>query len=591
MLKIIRLWMLLCIVVVVMMGCAERDPSNAGGLGDSPPQPQIRVEGKGISVYQSSYCWTDTCVDYISPVDMLKEKHKEQVEADAQLTYQFDVESPTEVSLTQHHNGAIVRVALSGNTFQAPNEAGIYYYSLSARWLKDIEKRVSRGSSDYVFVIEVLEKKKVPTAEELKEEQAQEDQVQKELLLNQNFDSYVKLPENYYYGSFVMLNDREAVYAASKRDTDPLFSEVVKINLETKETWVMWEGTDHIRDLWIAGVPGYDRDSIVKFTISNYEKKTLQSYMIEDGELPREVSNQIESPSPDGQWHALSINNTQDIDQAAGIWGLQTTSNQKVQWTTEKWDKQPLWLPDSSGFMYLRDTGVQVGDGAGPAYELAYYDLRMNKSTVLPFEKGYWGGIEWLNPGKTIVVHTGFDDGFGYKIVDLLSQKEMQIFETTDAIEYVRQLINPITRRMLISEIGNFLFFNKEGELEKTVPWVTDLDEYTKINPDFGSEEWVTHPYYISGNGNGLGPASLEFSPDGTQLVYTLGLMWDSGNNIVPGNRIVISNEDGTKPVWLMKDYFRISELHWTPSSDRLIVHFGIPQSEGENYLGIIEMD
>lgn len=40
---------------------------------------------------------------------------------------------------------------------QAPKEKGAYYYSLFATWLKDKEKRISEGSSSYVFVIEVID--------------------------------------------------------------------------------------------------------------------------------------------------------------------------------------------------------------------------------------------------------------------------------------------------------------------------------------------------------------------------------------------------------------------------------------------------
>ncbi len=577
---------------ILFAACGSNSNPGNEELGGSPPQPLIKAGEKTIKVYQSSYCWGNKCADYISPEEMLKDKHKEQIEANTNITYKFDVKKPTEVTLTRFHNGNLTQDALSDDSFQSPQEAGIYYYSLSAVWLKDKESRITEGSSSYVFVVEVVEKKAEPTAGVSKNPetpQPQEDNVQKELLLKRNFDSYIKLPEGYYYGSFVMLNEKEAVYISSKAGTEPLHNEIVKINLETQETMVLWEGTDSISYRLVSEASEEGRDTTVRFSTSNYEQKTFQEYIIEDGALPKKVPYRKESP--DGKWDAISEDSTSE-NRLSGIWGLNTVSNQKTQWTTGQWDDQPLWMPDSSGFIYLHSTGKQIGDGAGPVYELARYDLKTNQTIILPFEKGYWGRIDWLIPGRTILSQNGFDDGIGYKIVDLLTQKEKQLFSTTHSIDYVRQALNPDSGKMLISEVGHFLFFNTQGELETTILWVTDLDDYTKKNPDFGSEEWVFHPYYLSNDdGHGLGPSNPEFSPDGKKLAYTLGLMGESGESVVPGSRIVISSENGSEPGWLMRDYFGISEFHWTPSSNRVIVHFKLPQSEGIYYLGIIEME
>jgi hypothetical protein len=66
------------------------------------------------------------------------------------------VKKPTEITVTKFHNGSITQETLTGDSFQTLQEKGIYYYSLSAFWLKYIEKRISEGSSDYIFAIEVM---------------------------------------------------------------------------------------------------------------------------------------------------------------------------------------------------------------------------------------------------------------------------------------------------------------------------------------------------------------------------------------------------------------------------------------------------
>lgn len=129
-------------------------------FGETPPQPLIKADGKALTVYQSSYCWNSKskgiCADYASPNEMLNDKSKEQVKANAQITYKFDVKKPTEITVSKFYNGTITQETLNGDSFQTPQEKGVYYYSLSAVWLKDKEKRISEGSSNYAFAIEVV---------------------------------------------------------------------------------------------------------------------------------------------------------------------------------------------------------------------------------------------------------------------------------------------------------------------------------------------------------------------------------------------------------------------------------------------------
>jgi hypothetical protein len=144
--------------IVLITGCGLSNQEKA--LGEDPPQPIIKADGRALTVYQSSYCWSSkskgTCADYPSPNEMLKDKPTEQVKATAQITYKFDVKKPTEITVSKFYNGTITQETLNGDSFNSPQEKGVYYYSLSAVWLKDKEKRISEGSSNYAFAIEVV---------------------------------------------------------------------------------------------------------------------------------------------------------------------------------------------------------------------------------------------------------------------------------------------------------------------------------------------------------------------------------------------------------------------------------------------------
>ncbi|MBM7565208.1 hypothetical protein JOC55_002153 [Paenibacillus sacheonensis] len=57
--------------------------------------------------------------------------------------------------MTQFHDGAYKQITITDNAFQGPGEHGIYYYALSATWLKNKKKRIAEGDSSSVFAIEI----------------------------------------------------------------------------------------------------------------------------------------------------------------------------------------------------------------------------------------------------------------------------------------------------------------------------------------------------------------------------------------------------------------------------------------------------
>lgn len=147
-------------MILLLSACGSKSVKQSGELGSSPPLPIITVDDRTIDVTQSSYCWTSKnkseCVDYAGPEEMLKDKPMEQVYTNARLNYKFDVKKPSEMSVTLFHDGSFATEELTTDFIEAPSEPGIYYYNVSALWLLDKEKRISEGSSSYVFAIEVV---------------------------------------------------------------------------------------------------------------------------------------------------------------------------------------------------------------------------------------------------------------------------------------------------------------------------------------------------------------------------------------------------------------------------------------------------
>lgn len=146
-----RVGFLLGIVLVVLMLSACGPVDKLMG----PPQPKIVANGKAFTFYQSSYCWGSTCADYAGPEIMLKDKEAEQVAANATITVDFKGKEPTELSLSIFREGIPSEVEIVDNSFKAPEAEGIYYYGLSAAWLRNKETRITEGSSSYVFALEV----------------------------------------------------------------------------------------------------------------------------------------------------------------------------------------------------------------------------------------------------------------------------------------------------------------------------------------------------------------------------------------------------------------------------------------------------
>ncbi|XEC95964.1 hypothetical protein AB6A23_05195 [Paenibacillus tarimensis] len=392
----------------------------------------------------------------------------------------------------------------------------------------------------------------------------------------QLFDKILALSPNHWVSDFEVLNENEIVAVIQRGDTSD--RQIVSLNMKSGEETLLWEGETFRVDL--DGVMEEQGDSEPLISFQYYDLESSKWYMedIEGGKLVN-GERLYQTKSPDGKWLTVTDN---------GIWGISAETGMKVRWTPGEDDSGVLWLPDSSGFVFLQSTGEQLGDGAGPAYELAHFQLDNRKITAYSLAKGFWGGIEWLDPGKTILVHNGFDDMIGLKIVDLDVPSENQVL-LTEYADPIGHAFSTLSNMFVVSKSGEFTVMQLDGTLVKRVPWPADLDEYTQKNPSFSENNHESkQPYYEKElDGGKVGPYMLQFSPDGKHLAFLLGAVGESSDDRVPGTKIIICNLNTGEAEAVTQEYLRIDSFRWSPGSDQIAVIYALPEERSTAYLGV----
>jgi len=359
---------------------------------------------------------------------------------------------------------------------------------------------------------------------------------------------YVELPANHYVEVIEALSDNELRVKLTDMQTD----------IETDRSY---------------------------FALIDMNTKTITKTNDEvEEEMP---SGYWEVKSPTGKWTAAWDMNK------PGIWGIAADTGDKTLWTNSDGDRNPLWLSDGSGFYYLHSTGVNLGDGAGFEATLAYYDIAARKSTILTYEKGFWGGLRWLVPDESIVASNGFDDVIGLKIIYLPDGTEKQIVDTSN-LDYLDYAIHKEAGQLLITDCGKFAWYDRKGDIANLLEWPVELDESTRKNPNYveGGNPYEQPFYESSVNGGRVGPHGLQFSPNGKHLSYLLGAIGESLDDKVSGVKMVISNTDGTDPALVLDDYVRMDRDYvWSPSSKRIFIAFSTDEARERVYIGRISVE
>ncbi|MGE7673155.1 hypothetical protein ACQKMV_06155 [Lysinibacillus sp. NPDC094403] len=137
---------------LTIMGC-----SNTNGLsGGEPPKVYIDIDNKKFETTLGTYCWQNTCVDTAGPVERLAGKKPIKVKSGENITLIMDYEpKPSEFHLVQISNNKETEVMVNDNSFTAPTQRGVYYYSYGIWWKDEKEANLSHGDAFYAFVLEV----------------------------------------------------------------------------------------------------------------------------------------------------------------------------------------------------------------------------------------------------------------------------------------------------------------------------------------------------------------------------------------------------------------------------------------------------
>jgi hypothetical protein len=335
--------------------------------------------------------------------------------------------------------------------------------------------------------------------------------------------------------------ESENAVLLAERNAEDTRSRWIRYDWKQERTEVLWESADRIGSIRSVPLPG---ERGTTFCMETYgEGTTGRTYLFRDGKFT-EVERG--TPSPDGRWLAFT---TEDRD---GIWGKDNRTGEIVQWTKARGDRAPLWHPDSSRFIFLHDTGKDLGDGAGPETVPAVYEIGRRRLTELPLARGFWGGLSWLTPGKSIAAANGFDDVIGLKWIGLDTMEEKQLLETsrTDTAGYA---VRAAQAQVLISDEGRFGLYDDRGDLIHSEPWPS-----------------------------GVYPWMLRYSRDGEQLAYVRR----TEPNAMEG-KIAAADPDGSRPRLLTPDDWEITEMEWLPSGRGLLVLFGTPE-QPVRYVGRI---
>lgn len=155
-----RLLMIL-LIISALLGCSTASNDNVTGhTGDQPPQAVIQIANNSYETILGTYCWSSnnqsTCVDKAGPAELLHDVNPVTVEPGAEITFVMNYNpQPNQVYVEQFSDGEHMEVAIIDNTFHAPVQKGVYYYSYGVWWMDENKENVSNGDAFYNFVIEV----------------------------------------------------------------------------------------------------------------------------------------------------------------------------------------------------------------------------------------------------------------------------------------------------------------------------------------------------------------------------------------------------------------------------------------------------
>ena len=145
------LFISLALMIFALVGCSKEEMS-----GERPPMVNVNISDETYEAKLGTYCWKNECVDTAGPVELLEGKEPIKVKPGATITFVMDYKpKPNEFHLLQINEGNENEIVIKDNSFSAPTNKGVYYYSYGVWWMDDQEENVSNGDAFYSFSLEV----------------------------------------------------------------------------------------------------------------------------------------------------------------------------------------------------------------------------------------------------------------------------------------------------------------------------------------------------------------------------------------------------------------------------------------------------
>lgn len=140
---------LVFLVGFALIGCSSHEMK-----GNKPPKAEIQVASNSYGTILGTYCWKTECVDTVGPEEILQGQEPIKVKPGENITFVMNYEpKPNKFHVLQIGENKEVGINVKDNRFEAPMQAGIYYYSYGVWWTDDKRENVSRGDAFYNFVI------------------------------------------------------------------------------------------------------------------------------------------------------------------------------------------------------------------------------------------------------------------------------------------------------------------------------------------------------------------------------------------------------------------------------------------------------
>ncbi|MEH7390556.1 hypothetical protein V7149_05385 [Bacillus sp. JJ1503] len=148
------------LLLFLLMGMSLLGCSKVNMLEEKPPNAVIKINNDMYETTLGTYCWNgkgvSTCVDTAGPIELLEGKKPIKVKPGEKITFVMEYDpKPNEYYVVQIHGNEEHTIEVIDDSFTAPTEKGVYYYSFGVWWMDEKVEHLSHGDAFYAFALEI----------------------------------------------------------------------------------------------------------------------------------------------------------------------------------------------------------------------------------------------------------------------------------------------------------------------------------------------------------------------------------------------------------------------------------------------------